>query len=230
MLEYIKVSEFAIILNNKDVIDELTLDPGDVLDFELFIKPDNATNKNLVFISDNTDIATFEGNRITVHDKGTTKITVKNKEISQIFTLNVNEYLTSNVYEVDQTNKTIFVNHMTSKRMPRSEFVRNLINLNNNYMILDKNNNNITYTAEVIGTGYKIVSGNITYTVIVIGDVNGDGNISLVDATQVYRYYRGYENFNDIKRKAAIVTRGNEIRLVDATKLYRFYRGDENAL
>lgn len=230
VLEYIKVSEFAIILNNKDVIDELTLDPGDVLDFELFIKPDNATNKNLVFISDNTDIATFEGNRITVHDKGTTKITVKNKEISQIFTLNVNEYLTSNVYEVDQTNKTIFVNHMTSKRMPRSEFVRNLINLNNNYMILDKNNNNITYTAEVIGTGYKIVSGNITYTVIVIGDVNGDGNISLVDATQVYRYYRGYENFNDIKRKAAIVTRGNEIRLVDATKLYRFYRGDENAL
>lgn len=230
VLEYIRISEFALVLDHKDVEDELTLDTGDVKTFDLVISPQDATNKNLIFTSSDENVATFNGSTITVKGSGEATIIVSNKEISKTFVLKISERLDSNTYIVDQNEKTIFVNHMYSTMLSKNEFIRNIQHLKSDYKILDKNNVDVTTTTDVIGTDFKIVNGNFSYTVIVVGDVNGDGIISLVDATQVFRYYRGYINLSGARRQAAIVTQGAQIRLIDATNLYRFYRGDRSEL
>ncbi|MCX4249349.1 MAG: hypothetical protein OSJ65_06280 [Bacilli bacterium] len=230
VLEYIKITEFAVILDNRDVGDELILNQGDKKTFELFIRPENATNKNLVFESSDEDVATFKGNTITVIDTGSAEITVKNKEVSKTFTLNISELVQSDVYEVDQDERTIFVSSLNKKIMSKEEFIGNLLYLRDDYRILDGSNHDVTDTTNVVGTGYKIVSGNITYTAIVIGDVNGSGTIDLGDATSTFRCYRNYTKLTGVYLKAATLSRGNNVQLGDATKLFRFYRGYVNEI
>lgn len=230
VLEYIKITEFAVILDNRDVGDELILDQGDKKTFELFIRPENATNKNLIFESSDEDVATFDGNTITIVDSGSAEITVKNKEVSKTFTLNISELVQSDVYEVDQDEKTIFVSSLNKKIMPKDEFIGNLLYLRDDYRILDGTNRDVTDTTNVVGTGYKIVSGNITYTAIVIGDVNGNGTIDLGDASSTFRCYRNYTRLTGVYLKAATLSRGSNVQLGDATKLFRFYRGYINEI
>lgn len=225
VLEYIKITDLAVVIDNHDVTDELTLNIGDNKDFELVITPNDATDKNLVFKSSDENIATFNGKTITVKSAGEATITISNKEISHIFKLIVSENLESNVYEVDQNAKTIFVNHMDSKMLSKREFIRNILHLSDSYKILDKGNNNITSTTDVIGTGYKIVNGNFTYTIIVIGDVNGNGLIDLGDVTYLNRISKSYVNPDAYVLRAAKILKNDIVQQGDVTKLYRFFLG-----
>lgn len=235
VLEYIKVSELALVIDYHDIGEELTLDPGDVKTFELVIRPENATDKNLTFTSSNENIATFNGNTINVKNAGEATITVSNKEISKTFILKVSERLDSTTYEIaqpeDGASGTIFVSSLRSKTFTKGEFLNNLLHLSNGYKIYDGDNNDVTNTTDVIGTGYKINNGNARYVIIVIGDVNGSGTIDFGDATQTFRAYKGTYSLRGVYLKAAIVSKsGDRVNFGDATTLFRFYRGFINEL
>ena len=93
---------------------------------------------------------------------------------------------------------------------------------------------NGTYTMKVS----KNAHADREYTVIVansdvirnakifaIGDVNSDGDISVVDATLVQKYIVGLENLKDFQKKSADVNDDNEITVVDATLIQKYIVG-----
>ena len=58
----------------------------------------------------------------------------------------------------------------------------------------------------------------------VIGDVNGDGDINVVDATAIQKFAAGIEN-EDFIREAADVNGDGKIDVVDATQIQRYAAG-----
>lgn len=61
--------------------------------------------------------------------------------------------------------------------------------------------------------------------IFAIGDVNSDGDISVVDATLVQKYIVGLENLKDFQKKSADVNDDNEISVVDATLIQKYIVG-----
>ena len=64
--------------------------------------------------------------------------------------------------------------------------------------------------------------------IFAIGDVNSDGDISVVDATLVQKYIVGLENLKDFQKKSADVNDDNEISVVDATLIQKYVVGLDN--
>lgn len=64
--------------------------------------------------------------------------------------------------------------------------------------------------------------------IFAIGDVNSDGDISVVDATLVQKYIVGLENLKDFQKKSADVNDDNEISVVDATLIQKYIVGLNN--
>lgn len=64
--------------------------------------------------------------------------------------------------------------------------------------------------------------------IFAIGDVNSDGDISVVDATLVQKYIVGLENLKDFQKKSADVNDDNEISVVDATLIQKYIVGLDN--
>lgn len=230
VLEYIKVTNVSVVLDYQDVADSININQGDSKTFTLVVEPANATNKNLIFTSSDLDVATFNGNTVTIVGPGSTTVTLKNKEFSKQFTITANSLISSNIYAIDYTKKTIFVNKMNSKSISKTAFINNLQNVSSSYKVYDGKNNLITSALAPIGTTYKLVSGSETYTIIVIGDLNADGIIDLGDITTLRRIYRGYITPTEMEMIAGRVTHGQNIDTSDVITLFRFYRGRINEI
>lgn len=76
----------------------------------------------------------------------------------------------------------------------------------------------------------KVSSADVTRNVEIfpIGDVNSDGDISVVDATLVQKYIVGLEKLTDLQKKSAEVNGDGEISVVDATLIQKYIVGLEN--
>lgn len=96
---------------------------------------------------------------------------------------------------------------------------------------------NGTYTMKVSKNAHadreytvKVSSADVTQNVEIfpIGDVNSDGDISVVDATLVQKYIVGLEKLTDLQKKSAEVNGDGEISVVDATLIQKYIVGLEN--
>ena len=76
----------------------------------------------------------------------------------------------------------------------------------------------------------KVWSADVTQNVEIfpIGDVNSDGDISVVDATLVQKYIVGLEKLTDLQKKSAEVNGDGEISVVDATLSQKYIVGLDN--
>ena len=76
----------------------------------------------------------------------------------------------------------------------------------------------------------KVSSADVTQNVEIfpIGDVNSDGDISVVDATLVQKYIVGLEKLTDLQKKSAEVNGDGEISVVDATLIQKYIVSLEN--
>lgn len=76
----------------------------------------------------------------------------------------------------------------------------------------------------------KVSSADVAQNVEIfpIGDVNSDGDISVVDATLVQKYIVGLEKLTDLQKKSAEVNGDGEISVVDATLIQKYIVGLEN--
>lgn len=62
-------------------------------------------------------------------------------------------------------------------------------------------------------------------TAVVLGDVNGDGEIDNLDANLVYRYFNGKVTLTDEQLAAADVNGDGEVDNLDANTIYRYFNG-----
>ena len=128
--------------------------------------------------------------------------------------------ITSTTYEIKDS--TIYA-VPTSNTLSVSELLENLT-FSEVIDIYDASNNEVDIDATV-GTGYKAKVSNKTYTIVVLGDVTGDGNLSLGDVSQLYNYYKKKSSLTGVKLKAGKVTGNSSVALNDVSKLYNFYKG-----
>jgi hypothetical protein len=75
-----------------------------------------------------------------------------------------------------------------------------------------------------IGTGCKVKINSVGFTAVVMGDIDGDGQISVFDYTSVKNAYLNTDNLSFIQHEACEASDG-EIRAINYVKLKRAYFG-----
>ena len=118
---------------------QLNLTVGEFHTFSYTIVPENATNKSVVFVSDNTEIATINGNTVTAVTEGSCKVYVRtldgNKE--DVCDLTV----ISNEIEEENTPPILSVVLVSSER-PDGSYVLN-------YNVIDKDQDEIIHKLKI---------------------------------------------------------------------------------
>ncbi len=130
-----------------------------------------------------------------------------------------NNNLTSSIYTIN--NQYIMnINYNTTK-------TQLLNNLNSNLVmkVYDENGNEISNENEVIKTGMIIkLSNNEEYVLIVRGDNNSDGKISILDVSRLKTYYIGANNTLDsYELKALDLNLDGKITITDVAQMMVLY-------
>ena len=240
---YSKVEEIKLDIEN------LTLQEGESYNLKATIYPEDATNKNITFNSENNDIATVDqSGKITAIKEGITKITVTSQE-SQNTKNNV-------IQESDSNNliqKTVEVKVIKKLTEDELKFDESLTIQGN--IISGFDHNNITaenikkyittiyeiqienYKGEkiennqLVGTGSKIKiikDGEVIaeYIVVLYGDVNGDGKINSVDLLVLQRHILEIQTIDEIFQKAGNINKnGRKPTSVDLLLIQRHILG-----
>ena len=84
---------------------------------------------------------------------------------------------------------------------------------------------------QVLASDAKLATGcviNDTYTVAVLGDVNGDGEITALDAAIILRYTVGQYNMSEIAMEAGTLDKVTTPTALDAAKILRYTVGQFN--
>ncbi len=82
--------------------------------------------------------------------------------------------------------------------------------------IKDANGINIEYLTQI---------GNIQIKNIILGDVDGDGEVTAADATKILRNYAALEEFNELQKSSGDVDNDGEVTAADATQVLFKYAG-----
>ena len=219
-------------VSEEDVHDEISVQ----------ITDSNNVNKTSLFnISIDDDSIDVELLNSTNIGEGEFKVLITFNSTVYIVSITIhgdyNPVLTSTVYEVTHgSDATIYINSLNNGQTTYtlSEFTSNVENLMNNYTIKNSKDIDVTSTTEYIGTGFKIINpDDTTYTVILIGDLTGDGKIELGDVAKLYSYYKKSKEIEDkyVKKAGKIVNSTSNIpQLGDVAKLFNYYKHIINKL
>lgn len=77
----------------------------------------------------------------------------------------------------------------------------------------------------LIATGQVITALGSKYTVVLYGDVNGDGKVNISDYTVVKRVLQGIASIDTAYEKAAHVSMRDKISITDYTRIKRYIQG-----
>ena len=139
--------------------------------------------------------------------------TVKVITITEIVTPDPDDTITSSVYVITTT--------MIDKISPNTDVntFKNNISTEVGYTIVNAKGEELQNTQE-IGTGYKLITEtNKEYTLIVTGDLTGDGNITLIDMSLLRKHYLEIESLQGEYLKAADMDNNNIISLRDIANM-----------
>lgn len=214
---------------------EIYMPVGDNFKINAYIEPEDANNPNIIYKSDNEDIASInESGIITAVTEGETIISAISEE---------NESIKS-------TCKLIVVRKMEDSEIHFDSSL-NLDSLEVSGIKYDENTvadikqkittdleleivnsqNQVLNDTDIVGTGSKILvkeNGNIlrVYNIIIYGDVNGDGKINSVDLLVLQRHILEIEEINGVYKKAGNVRKdGKKPTSVDLLLIQRHILG-----
>ena len=207
---YSKVT--GIVVNENDV----SIQIGDSFKLKAEVEPDDADNKEISYISENTDIAIVEEDGTIIGKKeGKTKIIISSKENPSIY----KECVITVVRKMEDS-EIHFDNSLVVEGLEISgiDYKNNKVSDIKNLITTDLELEFVNYKDEIlednslIGTGSKIrvkENGNILreYKIILYGDSNGDGRINSVDLLVLQRHILEIESLDDIFIKASNVRR-----------------------
>ena len=232
--KYIPISKATIYINGNPVGDKVTVFKGQILELEYVVEPSNATNKVMKFqSSDNeTIMVDDETRKAYIYGSGEATIKLTNQDITVQTVVSINDRLSSDTYTIDYDNHYIYVSTMTDTRLSKEAFLSNLKAVAIDHRFKDAADIDVTdeTTFKNVGTGYQLVNGSETYTIVVIGDINQDARISLVDVAQLFAYATKDTDLSNHQIKAGDINKDNKFSLVDVAKLFAFAVKDINEL
>ena len=106
--------------------------------------------------------------------------------------------------------------------------IKNLVG-NNAVVVIKNARGNIMDDGNVIGTGYTInisnSDGSDTYTYVMYGDLNGDGEINSADLLKLRKYLIGSEGLDGAFKSSAYINSDGEINSADLLNLRQYLIG-----
>ena len=100
-----------------------------------------------------------------------------------------------------------------------------LDNLIGGNVAVRNSNGQVINLADKLATGYTI---NDTYTVAVLGDVNGDGESDAIDLLLIKRRLLGTQEFDELKGNAADLNKDGVVDAIDLLLQKRYLLGTQN--
>ena len=185
----------------------IMLQVGDSFQLTPIIFPEDADNKNIIYNSQNTNIATVDNSgKITAIKEGNSKITVKTQEnnITKEVEITVVAKLSEDEIKFHE-NLVIQDNNISGwdiKNMKVSD-IKNKITTLYNIEIYNYKGEKLT-DDKLAGTGstIKLIDENnnvkMEYKIIIYGDVSGDGKINSVDLLVLQRHILEIEKLKDV--------------------------------
>lgn len=167
---------------------------------------------NIAYINENN---TLKNINITLsssikNDTYTVYVYYQNDYIGSISQQITTEVITSSTYTIDQTNLLIYVSPTTTI----TSFKSNI-----------SGSSNTIYKDESITTSGYVTTGMTidNYSIIVRGDVTGDGYVKMNDVMKICNYIVEGTGMNEtIYQKAADVTRDSSIKMNDVMKIAKY--------
>jgi len=126
-------------------------------------------------------------------------------------------------------NKYKIKNNCIIKIKPNTDyntFIRD-ISTNRDYEV--KDGNRILSGTDMIKTGQKLINGlGQTYTLVVTGDLNGDGKISLVELARISKIGAGkITSMTEIEKKVIDVNGDGKINIIDMAAISKEYKAQK---
>ena len=240
---YSKVEEIKLDIEN------LTLQEGENYNLKATIYPEDATNKNITFNSENNDIATVDqSGKITAIKEGTTRITVTSQDsqntrdnqsnpVQKSVEVKVIKKLTEDELKFDEslTTQGNIISGFDHKNMTVEnikKYITTIYEIQIENYKGEKIENN-----QLVGTGSKIKiikttqTNNTTetlaeFSVVLYGDVNGDGKINSVDLLVLQRHILEIQTIDKIFQKAGNINKnGRKPTSVDLLLIQRHILG-----
>lgn len=201
---------------------------GETIEIKYSVLPDNALSKSVT-------ISYSNGIRIDTTESGVVKITgvsvgdehiiikLKNnnnisskcdiKVVSDSQQIPSNEGIASDNYKIE--NKYI----SRVKANTKINDFKNNITSSTQYSIYDSNGNRITSDDVIMTTGMRIKFNNDEYQVVVKGDVDGNGKISITDLVKLNLYNVHIKTPSELEKIAADINEDGKISITDLVLL-----------
>lgn len=193
------------------------------------IIPDNASNKNLIWSSDDKNIATVDVNgQITAISEGETTIRVKveNENVSATCNVKVIKIQEGVYFELDE-KVNLNGDEISGVSVDNIGEFRKLINTNLTVEFYNANGK-ILEDTDVIGTGCRLCVKNdkqeeiYNYYFIIYGDINGDGAINALDVLVLQKYILEIKQLEGLYLKAGNISKnGNLPSALDVLKIQK---------
>ncbi len=196
-------------------------------EMSLNVTIENSNEKDYTVLIDNQEVVAFENGKLIGKKAGETNITVKIKGI-EIKT-------TARVKVIDIEEGAIVIDEslnvdgdVITKINPETKVTDIVDKIATNYDVIIKDNTGKTIENEnLVGTGSKIIikEGETTiyeYTVVIYGDIDGNGIIDAVDLLRLKRHITGANILSGVMYKSASISRdGTEPNAVDLLRIKR---------
>lgn len=211
----------------------ITLEIGQTEKIIVSFSPINATNKSINWTSSNNNVATVNANGEVKGVSGGIA-TIKGITIDGGYTINV----TINVSGESSVTSEKYL--IVKKENSLKEEVRYITKISSKTNVNDFKNNITTYanmefynfTNEQMGnldyifSGVKLkLSDNSEYVLIVTGDINSNGDISVVDLSRLKIKLVGLSTLDDCQMEAADVNFDGKVSLTDLSNLKMYLVG-----
>ncbi len=154
------------------------------------------------------------------------KVTYSNQTLESSFTLH--QLISSSKYKIQ--GDYIIVSMDKEKSLAKNTFVSNINFNSNSYKVLSSAKEDITSSTSYIGTGMQLALEGKTFTIVVIGDVSGDGQILSNDTLLIKRHLVYLNRLNDAQILASDVSKDGDVLSNDALIIARFLVGARSSL
>jgi uncharacterized protein YjdB len=185
------------------------------------VLPESATNKSYTIVSSNENIVKVEDNRLKGINLGTANVTFRTVENNKEVTVPI-EVIDQSSFNVSVDNSLKLENSYVSKVSPSTKVNDIKAKINTTLNIEVRNKNNVILSDDsAIGTGTNInildVNNNVvlTYTIIIYGDVDGDGNIKSTDYVKIKNHIMEVSSIKSIELISGDVNRDSKISSSD---------------
>jgi len=214
--------------------DDLLIDIGDEVSFGYEIVPSDSSFRDVLVYSDNNDIVRIEDNKITGVSYGSVSVhfvSNHNNNIDKVINVVVTDKkIHSDRYDIyrDDFNYIIGLE-------PETKVEDFIVNINDEVRLFKSNGDEIVDGETIIGTGMvmkKYIDNDEvdTLTIVVRGDLTGNGYVLMSDYTKANNYINGTIELEIPFLKAIDVTKDGIIDKDDSKMIYDYLLMKINSL